>query len=269
MTVTVTEQWKSRKRSISADSAEVSLIYLVEGTDNDVTAYDAAVTALASTYTFDGSGNSLYLSAVDLSRIGENEWTLNAKYTNRKGQAPPDSTYDFDTGGGTTHITNSIATVKSYAASGTAPDFGKLIGVTKDSVAGVDVTIPNYRFTESHQFDTSTITAAYKTTLFSLTGCVNNATFKGFDAGSVLFLGASGNQKGEEDWQITYQFACSPNATGLSVGSITGIAKRGWDYLWVMYDDAEDTTAKRIVKSPVAAYVEQVYTYADFSGLGI
>lgn len=56
---------------------------------------------------------------------------------------------------------------------------------------------------------------------------------------------------------------------GLSVGSIGGINKRGWDYLWVRYADIEDPAAKMLVKRPLAVYVEQVYPFTNFLGLGI
>ncbi|MBC7326197.1 MAG: hypothetical protein H5T99_12950, partial [Moorella sp. (in: Bacteria)] len=68
---------------------------------------------------------------------------------------------------------------------------------------------------------------------------------------------------------ITFKFAASPNKTNITIGDITGIAKKGWEYLWVLYEDAEDTNAQRLVKRPVAAFVEQVYPYGDFSQLGI
>ncbi len=61
----------------------------------------------------------------------------------------------------------------------------------------------------------------------------------------------------------------SPNRTGISVGPITGIAKKGWEYLWVRYADVEDTASNTLVKQPVAAYVEKVYEEASFAGLGI
>ncbi|HUT59790.1 MAG TPA: hypothetical protein VNA25_18235 [Phycisphaerae bacterium] len=38
---------------------------------------------------------------------------------------------------------------------------------------------------------------------------------------------------------------------------------------WVRYADAKDAAAKRIVKKPIAAYVEKVYDDGDFSQLGI
>jgi len=116
------------------------------------------------------------------------------------------------------------------------------------------------------------VTQAYKGTLFRLTGKVNSGSWKGFNEGEVLFLGASGSRRGtnaDSDWEITFRFAASPNVTGLSVGSINGIAKKGWEYLWVRYADQEDTSANTIVKRPVAAYVERVYDEGNFGGLGI
>jgi len=71
------------------------------------------------------------------------------------------------------------------------------------------------------------VTPAYKTTLFALTGTVNSGAFEGFAAGEVLFLGASGSKRGEEDWEITYRFAASPNATDIQVGHIVVAAKKG------------------------------------------
>lgn len=129
--------------------------------------------------------------------------------------------------------------------------------------------VPVYNFSETHYIDTLLVTAAYKATLFYLTGTVNNGPFRGFAAGEVSFLGASGSKRGQDDWEISYRFAASPNVLGLVVGDITGIAKRGWEYLWVRYQDVEDTAAKVLVKRPVAVYVEQVYPYGNFAGLGI
>jgi hypothetical protein len=134
-------------------------------------------------------------------------------------------------------------------------------------VEGTDVTVPVYNFTETHYLPDSAVTGAYKAALFQLTGRVNNASFKGFAAGEVLFLGASGAKRGTDDWEITYRFAASPNVTGLAVGPITGITKLGWDYLWVRYADAEDENV--LVKQPIAAYVERVYELGNFGALGI
>lgn len=91
----------------------------------------------------------------------------------------------------------------------------------------------------------------------------------GLAAGECLFLGASGSKRGAEDWEITYRFAGSPNRTGLVVGPITGISKKGWEYMWVRYADSEDAAARTIVKKPVAVYIERVYEEGNFAALGI
>jgi hypothetical protein len=88
----------------------------------------------------------------------------------------------------------------------------------------------------------------------------------------VLFLGASGNRSGnhsDDAWALTFRFAASPNRQDLTVGAITGIAKDGWDYLWVQYGNAVDADAQALIRSPVAAYVERVYPRGDFTALGI
>ncbi len=136
----------------------------------------------------------------------------------------------------------------------------------------MDITVPVYAFSETHFLLVSQVTLAFKGTLFSLTGKVNIAAFRGLAAGECLFLGASGSRRGtdaNDDWEITPRFAGSPIRTGISVGSIGGIAKKGWEYLWVRYADAEDAASNTLVKQPIAAYVEKVYEDADFSALGI
>ena len=45
--------------------------------------------------------------------------------------------------------------------------------------------------------------------------------------------------------------------------------RRAHELVDALYEDVEDTEAKRIVKRPVAAYVERVYDEASFGGLGI
>ena len=104
----------------------------------------------------------------------------------------------------------------------------------------------------------------------ALTGKVNNSTFKTFAAGEVLFLGSTGQRRGREDFEITYNFAASPNiASIVFTPNITVLNKEGWDYMWLYYADEVDDDAHRIVRRPRAAYVERVYERADFGLLGL
>ena len=69
------------------------------------------------------------------------------------------------------------------------------------------------------------------------------------------------------DWEITFSFSSSPNRYGLSVGSITGIEKGGWDYLWTRY--MRGVSEGQQLPQPKAVYVERVYPWGDFYRLGI
>ena len=102
----------------------------------------------------------------------------------------------FDTTGGTRHLNRSLATISITPAEAT--NYGGTIEVDGEgNVNGVDVTMPVMTFSETHTFAPSKVTTAYRKQLFLLTGTVNQAAFRGFAIGEVLFLGASGQKNGE------------------------------------------------------------------------
>jgi len=45
------------------------------------------------------------------------------------------------------------------------------------------------------------------------------------------------------------------------------IDKKGWEWMWIRYEDDVDSSAKRIIKKPVSVYIEQVYETANFADL--
>ena len=181
-------------------------------------------------------------------------------------QDPGESTYRFNTGGGSQHITTSLQTT-SYSLNPNAPDYKGAIGVTKDAVEGVDIVVPRYEWSETHTIAAAYVTQAYKMKLMELTGKTNNAAWQGYAADEVLFLGAEGAKRGDGDWDITFNFAAGKNKTGITIAGMNNVAKKAWEYLWVRYEDKEDTTAKALVKQPVAVYVEKVYESGDFGDL--
>ena len=263
MPVTVQERYGRR---VSDQSAE--LLYLVRGTADAGAARTALLTDAPTTY------ESLPRDDAEVEELeGLDAYLGTVRYASPDGQAPEtgESSFSFDTSGGSQHITQSLSTVGSHAPPGkTAPNFGGAIGVTQDNVEGVDITVPVYTFSETHYLPNSTVTNTYKGTLFNLTGKVNTGAFKGLDGGECLFLGASGSRReSEDDWEITFRFAGSPNKVGLTIGDIVGVNKKGWEYLWVRYQDTEDAAAKMLIKKPIAAFVEKVYDEADFADLGI
>lgn len=216
--------------------------------------------------------------------IANDTWRATVQYGKRQmyyrqgidGEVPPGSVFSFDTGGGSKHITHAIKTTAANPTTGypgTAPDYAGGIGARDDGTGvrfdGVDVIDPIYNWQQTKIWEGDDIGATYRGTLFSLTGKINASAFDGMAARSVLFRGASGTYDPNADtWSITYNFSASPNITGASVGSITGIAKGGWDYLWVTTRDEKDSNNK-VVSKPEAVYVTKVYEEADFGGLGL
>ena len=230
----------------------------------DIQAKAALVTALASSY------DGMWLQNYGVESTGnESVWRGNAEYGLSQRAIVSDVGFDefsFETSGGTRHITNSLATVSNTNAGGDpAPDFKGAIGVTATDVQGVDVTIPVFNFTRRLVKSNSSVTASYIADVYALTGTVNDSSWGAYAAGEVLFLGASGVERGDDSgWDLTFKFSVIPNETNIVVGDITVPSKQGWEYMWVRYADQEDTLAKVIVKRPLSVHVEQVYRYEDF-----
>jgi len=205
--------------------------------------------------------------------FSETTWFVNVPYEIKTWSATPDSRFSFDTSGGTTHITQSRETIARYGPKKT--NHNGLIGLADGRVEGCDIVTPQYTFSETHFFDDIDVDNDYKQILFRLTGRVNDASFKGFTQGEVLFLGATGSRQGDDandKWEIAFRFAASENEGVLSVGSITGIDKKGWQYLWIEYFEAEvtdDGGKKHLAKTPGGVYIERVYREGDFSTLNI
>jgi hypothetical protein len=264
MSIQVAERWNSRRWQ-GGDTPAVELEFVITGTDDDAAAL-AVVLGTAPAY----YANLPRKGRPQLERIGDQAWQAVVRYGGLESQDFGLISVEFEVGSQTTKIMQSLATVGVYPAPDrTAPNYYGAINVTRDGVEGVDIEIPTYEWTETWRHPDGTVGPSYGAVLYAVTGRVNSAAFRGFAAGEVLFRGATGRKTRQDAWEITYRFAASPNATGLTIGPITGIEKKGWEYLWVVYEDFEDNTAMKLVKRPLAAYVEQVYPSTDFAVLGI
>ena len=273
----VEEAYEERDETINADGdvIEIEVPYLVFGYDDESDALKAAKDKAKAK-----SISGMALESVEVTeRIGPTTWKVKAIYEvdedgdgdEATDEEDEESSFTFDTGGGTKHLNQSYETDGIYPND--ALDFNGAIEVDNEgNVNGVDVTMPVLNFTETHTMRGSQVTTNYKKILAGLTGSVNRSSFRGFESGEVLFLGASGtkrSKKASTPWEITFRFAVSPNEAGFSVGDIKVTRKYGWDYLWVRYADKVAESGKNMVKKPVAAYVEQVYPEGDFGRLGI
>ena len=268
MAITVKQKWRSPSFQ-EGENPSIDTLWIVRGTD----IHSLARIALASgtPAVLDGLVRQNY----GATPLGFDSWNGAVRYGKRKKKEPGDSSYSFDTRGATQHIVQSLETIGNYAPAGqTAPNFHGAINVTLDAVEGMDIVLPKFAFHETHFFTQAQISDAYKMILYGLTGKVNNATWRMFAKGEVLFLGASGSLRGDAPddlWEIGFYFDAEANATDIPIGpDFTVPAKEGKaHYLWVRHCDVDDAEAKVLVKWPTSAHVERVCEYGSFSSLGI
>lgn len=275
MPITVTEILSSRRVELGEQSS-AELHYSIEGTTSDTDAQSALVAFAPAAYPT-GGGLLLRESLLVEPTEAPGVWGGYVRFTSR-----PDDTagrFSFDSTGGTAHITQSIITTNSAIRQGgpytVIPNFSRAIGVTNDGVDGVDIVVPKCNFSEQYVFNA--FDWDYRRRVIQLTGTVNNAAFRGWRKGEVLFLGATGAFRQDNKFDVTFNFAVSEGvygpleiAPGLVIpGTPDSPAKYGWEYVWVQYLTDVDTSAHALVRMPVVAMVEQVYPYGDFRLLGI
>lgn len=184
----------------------------------------------------------------------------------------------FTTTGGTARVVRSYGT-NAYPVNGSAPQFDNMIGWNGEEFEGVDAIVPAFSFELSRVTDESFIRnfGQFANFIAQYVGSVNSAPFMGFQKGNVLFNGITSGSLQKQAatetadaynyWTLNYSFTASPTST-FTVGGAT-ITKRGWDYLWYLTEKSYDQTTGIVAPVIRAAYVEQVYPYADFSGLGL
>lgn len=273
------EAFDSRSKLLADNSRTTTTRrYMIDGTSDDAIAQSTAELNVPQTV-----GN-LILDDIRLNRVGNQLWEAIGSYVDPDDESREDDKLDvgeirlnFDTGGGSTTITQSEAgNTQRYAAAGVvAKDFRGAINVDKDTVNGVSVVVPALRIQLDVKYVNSDITAAFMKDVSRLTGKTNNAPVLGFDVGELLFLGGHGSQKiGDGNVTLHYDFEASENVQNLVFkdfqgNDITVASKGGHDFLWISYVPSEDVAAKSIVMRPHTAFVEKITKPGDFSILGI
>lgn len=285
MAITVAELPNSRSWNMDGS---ITLRYIIRGSDNDYLIREALLAALPATYQdrmlYDRPLVEPVPGAID-TVDGTGIWRAEATYKLPSTLDAPDPyaigaiRLTVETTGGTMHRSASIETVGFYsAAQGGPPDYEGAIGVTSSGVQGVDVPMAVFNLRAEKAWDPAT--PPDLGVIYRLSAKVNNAQFTvtdggtgmavTFEKGELLFRGGSlGGQRGDGGIPVTYLFEATPNATGLSVGRMTGISMEGWQYLWARYKEEDDAGASEVVPRPLHAYVEQVLEYGDFSALGL
>lgn len=292
MSATVQEKPNSRSLSVGATSAHKRecIVFDAATQDDAVAAILAATSVFPLAYSTVQAGVTYTFvrgtAGVDTLEDGRDPittWEGTVDYELQGFSTQPyqtgDSTTTFEIGTQSVNVKQNLFALGTgiYTGSGEVRrDYKGLINVGSDGNAnGVDIDVPTFTWSETHYVDDADVTTSYINALYAaVSNPINDDTFRDAAAGEVKILGVQGTRRFKGgDWELNFKFAASLNVTSLTVGGITGINKKGWEYLWFHYErrPQTDTVSGMSFVSMIAtnAYVEQVYGYSDFSTLGI
>lgn len=287
MSITVKQAWTGVDLSLeqgagSNSNSTATVTYIVEGTEDDIT-------ACTSAYEFapDEFSEIPKKSASVAERLTENAWKIEVNYGSESKSSSGDSgseddeaTMNFDCSAGTKHMTQAIEQTCVYAGSGESKDSSDEASAvpigwngkdgSESEAAGVDVSIGELRETYTKTMSKSKVTGtSWKRKVAELVGKVNSGSFKGWNAGEVMFLGCSYSapSKGSKKVSVSFHFAIRLNESKATVAGQNIGGKKGFEYLWALTDDeVRDGERKRKVRKIYKAVVCET---DGFGGLGI
>lgn len=192
-----------------------------------------------------------------------------------------DAVLEFDTSGGTSHITQCISQSDFGAEAGTQLKDSKVIGASGDSVEGTDIVVPKLVLSLARR--PPNISGNYIKSIAGLTGKTNEGPYiiRGqvlgvycevqFDDGELMFMGAA--PTGKEVWKdgrFVYKWEASANRGEISLGNgldgeIKVPGKKGWEYLWMMFKKKELTTPPVAIPVPHIAFVAKLQESKTFA----
>lgn len=244
--------------------------YLIHGAASEEVAFSLLQT------TAPGYLDNLKISEYEINEVkGGGAYTYDVNYVKMSDAEYGDMTnvsapakYSFDTSGGTANMKQALNTRDSFSILDPPPNMNNGINWDGEQFNGVDVVAANIIEGQSLTVAEGKFTTDYKRKLAELTGTVNDADFKGWKKGEVLFLGASASDASDGYVDINFKFAISPNETNISFAGFGIAEKRGWEYAWALYEEKNEEN-KPILPLAIAVYVNQVYKEMDFKDLGL
>lgn len=264
--VTIREM-AGRDGSTNADADTMTRSFLVKHTADPLHAYECLKSFASELQLYKIYGMNLNTVSWKL-LSGSEAWHFTCEYDYTP--EPGEFTISMDTTGGTVKQTESFQQ-QIYPAPGEQPrNFEYTVNVQDNKPEGVDRIIPALKLNIRARIPAAAlgVPIEYAKLCASITGTVNRTTFLTFAPGELLFLGASGTIVGENPI-LDYGFAASPNISNVTIGGISGINKRGHDFLWFDYKVFKDTTSGLQISKARAAYSAEVYTYSEFDVLKI
>jgi hypothetical protein len=285
MALTIIESVQSRKQKESRREGllETTLetIWTIQGSDDPGSAAVKALGPQPLEVYGDGSLNLVVISRDwEVIPLGSSDGAirLTATYgpperaSDPNDQSAEEPEYELDMMAETEHVEKALE--QSHYPS-TENDCGLVIGVNGDKVDGVDIYVPKgtYRQTKF----VNRLSAAYINAIKAARAHVNGATWRGWEANTVLFLGAKASRRGRHGiWKLQFEFALSDNTnqsivTGPPETPVTQppFVKPGWHYMWMSRAENTDAGGTKVQSWIRGAHVARVYPTADFATLGL
>jgi hypothetical protein len=263
-----------------------SMKYVVQGTSDRSLAIAALFNATYPAIV--GVSSTLYRQPFDIDDQKGGVWHATIAYK------PPDSDDDdndddraapgafklsWDTGGGTTKITES----KEMVASGGVglPFALNTIGWDGKKVNGCEIHVPQLTITVDVFYSPSFITNAAVTGWARATGKTNVDSWLGFDPGECLLLGCTGEQtfsmingRATKPAPVSFKIGCSENIPSPftikgSPDLVAQTGKKGWEHLDVFYTEKTFGTAPNQLTTAVAESfrIHRVYEKVSFRSI--
>lgn len=239
-------------RSWNLKDGRGTVEYQLIGVHDDL---DAASYCRANTPVF---FHGAWLQDIQLKPQGNGLWYVTCPYGPLP-KMPGSYKISFRTTGGTVKISVAQSMVAKYGTG--APD---TVVIGQDN-EGAEITVPVQLRSYAYNFAQGCVTELMMDYWEDLTGVVNLSTWHNRPAGEVLFLGAEGDTtlSADSSSTVTFHMAMSRNKTGMTIGSLTSIAKQGHDLIDIHVEST--TSGGKPVKSPKYVYVQRVYDRVAFA----
>lgn len=271
MSVTVEMVGDSARRNKSGE-AITSKRYAVTGASSATDANDAVSTYLTSVLGFNKTLGSLELDSIEDEEEVEGVYYATANWRTYSRSSPlslNETTFSFQLSVQPVSI-KVPRSVYVYKNNDT-PDFSpQLINDVGDGEEpnGVDVYEPVYEESKTIVVSSADLDSTYRTYLKNTVGKTNDSEFNGHSRGEVLLMGVSGQRRGEGETELTFRWQVRRNQFGISLGGISNIDKKGWEYLWPR-SELRSSSGGPSVKVITHICVATVFEEANYSGLGI
>jgi hypothetical protein len=237
-----------------------------------------------------GTALALFMAATPL-QLPTGLWRQNVRITQQKAidifyaevtygplQPPDPNTWQWEIDATTdnVHVTCSKQCVSTYAGAKPAPAAtaagANVIGDDgMGNVEGCDIVVSAVTWTEQHQLLASAIPFGYADTVDSLIGFTNEASFRGLDAGQVLFMGANIKRSSkDQQWvDASYRFR-KDRQQNITIQGVSGtIVKPPHHFVDVRFSQTVDDTSHNSLRQIQYVKVHRMYDPADYSPLGI